>query len=83
MLLLFCLTLLVISVLTIMTFLLLRNPQHDDDECSRCLDVLEEPLTQLPCGHLFHRDCAEEWRGYGQLDAHRQCPMCRAPDNLI
>ena len=31
-------------------------------------------LVQVPCGHIFHRDCILEWVNNG----HLTCPSCRA-----
>ena len=30
-------------------------------------------LRQLPCHHIFHRDCIDEWIG----KRHATCPVCR------
>jgi SWI/SNF-related matrix-associated actin-dependent regulator of chromatin subfamily A3 len=49
--------------------------QKLDDECTICLEILEEPL-QTPCRHLFCSDCIK-----GVLSAlavhARFCPLCR------
>jgi hypothetical protein len=41
--------------------------------CSVCLSDYEhgECLRRLPCGHLFHRHCADEW-----LRRSKRCPLC-------
>ncbi|XP_061623810.1 tripartite motif-containing protein 59 isoform X2 [Phyllopteryx taeniolatus] len=44
----------------------------DDLTCSICLNIFTDPVT-LPCGHSFCRPCLK-----GFLDAHHQCPQCRA-----
>jgi hypothetical protein len=46
--------------------------------CSVCLDAyrLGDQLCQLPCGHLFHRNCIFVWL---LTDAYRTCPCCRHP----
>ena len=45
-------------------------------ECPICLDFLSEgTLCTLPCQHDFHRECVEELRKHGVLQA---CPLCRA-----
>jgi hypothetical protein len=43
--------------------------------CSICLEVFEagEKVRTLPCGHVFHRDCVDEWL----LRESRLCPMCK------
>jgi len=42
--------------------------------CCICIDDFEihERVTRLPCGHLFHRCCVEDW-----LQKHCTCPVCR------
>jgi tetratricopeptide (TPR) repeat protein len=53
-------------------------------ECSICYEGLDpdeetEPLAALPCAHLFHCCCIQQWfatcalKGYGKT-----CPYCRA-----
>lgn len=43
--------------------------------CAICLEDLDAGLIVfLPCGHCFHRDCAQKWAAYGTA-----CPLCRAP----
>ncbi|KAJ1911684.1 hypothetical protein H4219_005861 [Mycoemilia scoparia] len=43
-------------------------------ECPVCLEALStgETVIDLPCEHLIHRDCGEEW-----LKKHGTCPICR------
>jgi len=53
----------------------------DDVSCAVCLcDYTEgSVLRRLPCGHHFHRCCADEW-----LRRNKQCPLCRCPiDSLV
>lgn len=43
--------------------------------CTICQEVLTEsviPLTILPCGHIFHLNCSEQW-----LKRKPLCPNCR------
>ena len=53
---------------------------NDDNECTICLENIEnnfttsfskKPIT-LPCGHIFHNKCIGVWL----LDKNR-CPICR------
>ena len=53
--------------------------------CPICLEViLECDAHALPCSHLFHRSCAEEW-----FQRKSTCPVCRsrtdstAPTNTV
>eukprot|EP00758_Cryptobia_borreli_P002646 Tbor_TRINITY_DN3181_c0_g1::TRINITY_DN3181_c0_g1_i1::g.14617::m.14617 len=43
--------------------------------CSVCQDEFDErsePVVQLTCGHVYHRDCIVPW-----LERSQQCPTCR------
>mmetsp|Transcript_1851 Transcript_1851/g.5582 ORF Transcript_1851/g.5582 Transcript_1851/m.5582 type:complete len:628 (+) Transcript_1851:128-2011(+) len=46
----------------------------DQTECMVCLCPFEEGerVRRLPCNHVFHTACVDEWLG---RDAH--CPLCR------
>lgn len=48
--------------------------KNESNECSICLDelVLGSPALRIPCGHLFHEDCIEDW-----LKKSNECPVCR------
>jgi len=54
--------------------------QHIDQkvQCSVCWDdfKLDETVIQLPCEHIFHKDCITPW-----LELHATCPVCRKPLN--
>jgi len=41
--------------------------------CAVCLSDYEEAdlLRRLPCGHYFHRRCADQW-----LRRSKRCPLC-------
>jgi len=43
-------------------------------DCVICKDEfqVEETVSQLPCGHVFHQECITRW-----LKMHNQCPVCR------
>ena len=45
-----------------------------DDTCSICLCIVRKTrgTRSLPCGHLFHRRCIEQWK-----IKCTTCPMCR------
>lgn len=46
----------------------------DEDLCPICLNDLEQgsKLRQLPCKHVFHPKCIDEWLG-----SKSTCPMCK------
>merc|ERR1719414_2142179 len=46
-----------------------------DLQCSICLEAWSpsDVAPCIPCGHLFHEACAEEW-----CKRSSQCPVCRA-----
>ena len=48
--------------------------QWHQHECSVCMEALEEGdvCAELPCGHVFHRECVTEW-----LARRPSCPICR------
>lgn len=48
--------------------------KNESSECSICLDelVLGQPALRIPCGHLYHEDCVEDW-----LKKSNECPVCR------
>jgi hypothetical protein len=50
---------------------------EEEKECMICLLSVENTHARVtPCGHLFHRDCIDEWgRKSPTLPT---CPTCRA-----
>jgi len=48
-----------------------------ENTCSICLCELEEGdvVGDIPCGHVFHKDCLKEW-----LFKNNHCPICRMPN---
>jgi len=48
--------------------------EAENDECTICFDKLlvGDTALRIPCGHLFHADCARKW-----LESSNQCPVCR------
>jgi hypothetical protein len=48
--------------------------------CAVCLSEFDygDRLRRLPCGHYFHRQCADEW-----MRRNKRCPLCiRAIDEV-
>ena len=43
-------------------------------ECVICLHDFSSPLVRLSCGHVFHKDCIDNWYTYKYT-----CPICRTP----
>lgn len=42
--------------------------------CTACYEGLQDkPQRTLPCGHMFHAECVQEY-----IETHNQCPTCRA-----
>ena len=55
----------------------LRNVKVSENKrCVICLDDLKaaEVGRRLPCGHLFHRDCIDQWLGINGV-----CPIDKKP----
>jgi Ring finger domain len=48
--------------------------QTDEKNCSICLDefLAESQLYTIPCKHLFHKECLEDW-----VAENYKCPVCR------
>ena len=57
-------------------------------ECTVCTEPMEKPI-QLPCEHVFCRDCVASWRNASTYEFCRgqrcltrvTCPLCRTPVN--
>jgi len=48
-----------------------------DESCCICLDEYHqgqgETITDLPCGHFFHKKCIDPWL----IERDRVCPICK------
>ncbi|OXU23623.1 hypothetical protein TSAR_005943 [Trichomalopsis sarcophagae] len=55
-----------------------RN-RRQDQKCTICIDEAnkENGVRIVPCMHIFHKQCIEEWRKNGAGDARQSCPICR------
>lgn len=51
-----------------------RSYRKLDGICSICRNEYNslDEITELPCGHKFHKDCLNRW-----LSNHITCPICR------
>lgn len=51
-----------------------RNMDDDNEKCTICLCEFEngEDVRRLPCMHLFHINCVDQW-----LVTNTKCPICR------
>ncbi|XP_055375018.1 putative uncharacterized protein DDB_G0289263 [Condylostylus longicornis] len=54
-----------------------RRPSETDEDaekCAICLSLfeIENDVRRLPCMHLFHMDCVDQW-----LVTNKHCPICR------
>ena len=47
---------------------------EEGDKCTICLSEfeVEEDVRRLPCMHLFHVECVDQWLGQ-----NKRCPICR------
>ena len=48
-----------------------------ETECSICFDHLTTAVSELQCGHVFHRVCIQYW-----LHLQPTCPLCKQVVNL-
>jgi len=54
-------------------------PVEAVDDCSICLELINEDHVQAGCGHSFHRCCLESWRdSYQPWPKGLHCPFCRS-----
>ncbi|XP_017763686.1 PREDICTED: E3 ubiquitin-protein ligase arkadia-A-like isoform X6 [Eufriesea mexicana] len=51
-----------------------ENSEDAVEKCTICLSEFEdcESVRRLPCMHLFHIDCVDQW-----LCTNKRCPICR------
>lgn len=51
-----------------------EEEEEEADKCTICLSEfeIEEDVRRLPCMHLFHVECVDQWLGQ-----NKRCPICR------
>ena len=51
-----------------------KGEENDFEKCTICLSDFgeEEDVRRLPCMHLFHIECVDQW-----LPTNKRCPICR------
>lgn len=52
----------------------MKGDENETEKCTICLSDFEEleRVRRLPCMHLFHIDCVDQW-----LSTNKRCPICR------
>ncbi|XP_076150593.1 finTRIM family, member 67 [Alosa pseudoharengus] len=50
--------------------------EHDQFNCSICLDVLKDPVT-IPCGHSYCKGCISGYWDQDEFISLYGCPQCR------
>lgn len=50
--------------------------EHDQFNCSICLDVLKDPVT-IPCGHSYCKGCIAGYWDQDEFISLYGCPQCR------
>lgn len=59
------------------SFKLKEAPKNPDQcSCNVCMEdyVAGERVRAMPCLHIFHRKCIDQW-----LMKNKLCPMCKTP----
>ena len=56
---------------------------QSDQTCSICMDgfTLQNPRTELECGHGFHARCIIDW--FRSSTQSNTCPLCRADPSTV
>jgi len=55
----------------------IQQPNGNEDCCSICLEVLGDPIVELPCHHKFCASCLNQWRSKFDIQSTKTCPECR------
>ena len=55
-----------------------------NEECSICLEKLENEIAHLSCHHFFHYKCIGEWINKNILNKKKNyCPICNQLFDII
>ncbi len=49
----------------------------NEQECSICMESLEKEIVQLPCEHIYHKECIDQW-----FSNSKRCPLCNNEGNV-
>jgi hypothetical protein len=51
-----------------------ESEENNGERCTICLCEYQEQedVRRLPCMHLFHKECVDQW-----LPTNKRCPICR------
>jgi tRNA A-37 threonylcarbamoyl transferase component Bud32 len=47
--------------------------QHREEDCTICLEKINNNYHKTSCNHYFHNNCINSWKNTGQ----NSCPNCR------
>lgn len=61
--------------------------KKENENCSICLDKITDNIDDmlvLPCNHVFHKNCINNWIIYKLNDNTRpNCPLCKQNIHII
>ena len=67
----------VVSHPSMVVRIIVETVEANDGHCSICLESYESGrVVKLPCNHVYHNDCIQEWSNRGNTT----CPICRSPN---
>jgi len=51
-----------------------EDKKEKENKCKICLEsISKKEKKEIPCGHIFHKDCIKRW---GQI-GNKKCPICK------
>ena len=54
-----------------------REDIPNEQECAICMESLEKEIVQLPCEHIYHKECIDQW-----FSNSKRCPLCNNEGNV-